>query len=53
MSAELAASSLRISLGRFTTSDEVERAGSLIVEAVARVRALSGLVTDESRLTPA
>ena len=50
---ELAENSLRISLGRFTTSDDVERAVSLIVEAVARVRALSGLVSDQNRLAPA
>lgn len=53
MSAEAATSSLRISLGRFTTSEDVECAASLIVEAVSRVRALSGLVSDENKLATA
>lgn len=42
MPAELAECSLRISLGRFTTADEVERAASSILAAVSRVRVLTG-----------
>jgi cysteine desulfurase len=53
MSEEHAESSLRLSLGRFTTLDEVERAGSLIVKAVTRVRSLSGVPSHENRLAPA
>jgi len=35
---ELAGSSLRLSLGRFTTGDEVDRAASRITEEIARLR---------------
>jgi len=38
----LAASSLRFSIGRFTTADEVEYALGRVAEAVARLRALAG-----------
>ena len=40
-SAELAESSLRLSLGRFSTEAEIERAASAIVQAVRRLRALA------------
>jgi len=36
----LAAASLRISLGRFTTAEEVDFAATRIVEEVTRLRAL-------------
>lgn len=36
---ELARASLRISLGRFTTEDEIERAAALLVDGVVRLRA--------------
>ncbi len=39
---KLARASLRISLGRFTTAEEIERAAARIVEEVERLRALSG-----------
>ncbi len=35
---ELARASLRISVGRFTTAEEVERAAALLAEGVARLR---------------
>lgn len=53
MSAELATSSLRISLGRFTTLADIERAASLIVKAVLRVRGLSDFVSDDNELATA
>jgi cysteine sulfinate desulfinase/cysteine desulfurase-like protein len=37
---ELAKASLRISLGRFTTPDEVDRAADRIVEEALRLRKL-------------
>ncbi|MEE4272332.1 MAG: cysteine desulfurase family protein [Thermoanaerobaculales bacterium] len=37
---KLAAGSLRLSLGRFTTEEEIDRAAARIVEEVARLRAL-------------
>ncbi|MDY6813015.1 MAG: IscS subfamily cysteine desulfurase [Pseudomonadota bacterium] len=40
---ELAHSSLRISLGRYTTEQEVDRAAALLRDRVARLRALSPL----------
>lgn len=40
---ELAHTSLRITFGRYTTKEEVERAARLIVEAVKRLRAMSPL----------
>ena len=40
---ELAHSSLRITLGRFTTDDEVDFAIKLITEKVAKLRELSPL----------
>ena len=43
LSDELAHSSLRISLGRFTTEAEVDHAVSEIREAVAKLRELSPL----------
>lgn len=39
LSDEMAASSLRISLGRFTTEAEVDRAAEMIIEAVTALRA--------------
>ncbi len=41
LSDELALASLRISLGRFTTSDDVERVAQLIVEKVQKLREIS------------
>jgi cysteine desulfurase len=38
VSRELAAASLRFSLGRFTTADEVGRAVERVVEEVTRLR---------------
>jgi cysteine desulfurase len=38
ISAELAGSSLRLSLGRFTTEEEVDRAAARIIEEVTRLR---------------
>ena len=35
---ELARASLRISLGRFTTEDEIERAAALLADGVERLR---------------
>jgi cysteine desulfurase len=40
VSDELAGSSLRLSVGRFTTEAEVDRAADRIIEEVARLRAL-------------
>jgi cysteine sulfinate desulfinase/cysteine desulfurase-like protein len=37
---ELAKASLRLSLGRFSTGDEVERAANRIVDEVLRLRKL-------------
>jgi cysteine desulfurase len=37
---ELAKASLRLSLGRFTTEDEIDRAAERIVEDVLRLRRL-------------
>jgi cysteine desulfurase len=36
---ELAESSLRFGLGRFTTDDEITRAGERLVQEIANVRA--------------
>lgn len=41
LSDDLALASLRISLGRFTTSDDVERVAQLIVEKVQKLREIS------------
>lgn len=41
VSKALAAASIRISLGRFTTGDEVDRAARRIIEEVIRLRSLS------------
>jgi len=38
---KLASASIRISLGRFTTSDEIERAAQRLIDEVSRLRALS------------
>ena len=38
--AQLAKASLRLSLGRFTTADEVDRAADRIVAEVIRLRSL-------------
>jgi len=40
---ELAHTSLRIGIGRFTTEDEIEYAGDLIIKSVNRLRELSPL----------
>ena len=40
VSDELAGSSLRLSLGRFTTEDEIDRAAERITEEVNRLRAM-------------
>jgi cysteine sulfinate desulfinase/cysteine desulfurase-like protein len=40
VSPELAKASLRLSLGRFSTRDEVERAAERIVDEVLRLRKL-------------
>jgi cysteine desulfurase len=45
-STELAQSSLRLSLGRFTTAADVDEAATLIRAHVERLRALSGVQTD-------
>jgi cysteine desulfurase len=40
---ELAHTSLRLGIGRFTTEDEVERAANLIIKAVNNLRSMSPL----------
>ena len=47
-STELAQSSLRISLGRFTTAAEVDRAAAVIRREVVRLRRLAGDLATES-----
>jgi cysteine desulfurase len=47
-STELAQSSLRLSLGRFTTASDVDEAATLIRAHVERLRALAGAVPDQS-----
>jgi cysteine desulfurase len=42
LSDTLAGSSLRFSVGRFTTEAEVEQAAARVTEEVARLRALAG-----------
>jgi cysteine desulfurase len=51
--AELAQSSLRLSLGRFTTAEEVDVAATAIRAQVARLRRLAGTVDDSGADGPA
>jgi cysteine desulfurase len=53
VSAELAHSSIRFGIGRFTTADEVDYVADLVIEKLRKLRAMSPLYNKVNRHAPA